>query len=466
MLSYSPAAILLVDDEEAGRRGTALLLREADFEVREASSGEEALSLARGQPDLVVLDVDLPDLNGFEVCRRLKSDPATASVLVLHLSGVAATSADRAHGLEGGADGYLTKPVFPAELLAQVRALLRLRRAEEAARAGAERLGLIIDSAYDAFVAIDAGGVLTDWSRQAERVFGWSRQEALGQRLADLVIPPRYRDKHRVGLAETLRTGESPALNGLIEVTALHKDGHEFPAEVMTSLVRWRGAYLFNAFVRDVTARKRAERHQAVQHAVTRSLVESSSLGEATRRVLQAVCDITGWDTGAVWRVDREANVLRCLEVWSGPDAGAEEFLAVTRRLSFAPEEGLPGRVWASRQPIAVPDLTREPHFPRAQAAARARLNAAFACPVPFGQEVTGVIEFFSRSARPPEDLLAIMGGPPARSASSWSASTPRRSGRSGSAWRRSPRTWGRPSRGGTASRTCSRAARRRWSAT
>src|SRR5438874_6615707 len=175
----SPSAtLLLVEDDETGRRLTSRLLRLAGFEVREAATGGEALRLADSQTDLIILDVQLPDMSGFEVCRALKANPATASALVLHLSGVAKTSADRTQGLEGGADGYLTKPVDPDELIAHVNALLRLRRAEEAARAGAERLRLLLDTAYDAFVAIDAGGILIDWNRRAEKVFGWSREEA------------------------------------------------------------------------------------------------------------------------------------------------------------------------------------------------------------------------------------------------------------------------------------------------
>src|SRR5215831_208819 len=197
-----PATILVVDDDETGRRLTARLLRLAGFEVREAATGGEALRLADARPDLLILDVQLPDASGFEVCRAIKANPATAAALVLHLSGVANTSADRTFGLAGGADGYLTKPVDPDELIAHVQALLRLKRAEEAARAGAERLRLLLDTAYDAFVAIDAGGLVIDWNCQAEKVFGWSRAEALGRRLADLVIPPRSRDKHQLGLTE------------------------------------------------------------------------------------------------------------------------------------------------------------------------------------------------------------------------------------------------------------------------
>src|SRR5262249_19400306 len=184
------ATLLLVDDDDAARRLITRLLRErGGFEVREAATGGEALRLADDRTDLIILHRQLPDARGFEVCRALKANPATAAALVLHLSGVAIGPEDKTVGLQGGADGYLTKPVDPDELIAHVHALLRLRRAEEAARAGAERLRLLIDTAYDAFVAIDAGGVGIDRNPRAAQGFRWARQEGPGRRLAQLVIP-------------------------------------------------------------------------------------------------------------------------------------------------------------------------------------------------------------------------------------------------------------------------------------
>src|SRR5262249_4006731 len=156
------ATLLLVEDDETGRRLTTQILRQAKFEVREAATAGEALRLVDGQTDLIVLDVQLPDMSGFEVCRALKANPATASTLVLHLSGGARSAAGRTCGLEAGADGSRPNPVAPDERIANVTALLRMRRAEGAARGGGGRLRLILDSAYDAFGAIAASGPLTD----------------------------------------------------------------------------------------------------------------------------------------------------------------------------------------------------------------------------------------------------------------------------------------------------------------
>ena len=143
LLEPLAATVLNVNDDDDNRHLDTLRLTRAGFEVVEAATGEEALLLAADSPpDLVLLDVSLPGMDGFEVCRRLKADPATAATPVLMLSGAFVSPGDRVRGLEGGADGYLTAPLDPAEMVAWVRAVLRLHRAESrgrAARAEADR---------------------------------------------------------------------------------------------------------------------------------------------------------------------------------------------------------------------------------------------------------------------------------------------------------------------------------------
>lgn len=122
--------VVVVDDYADSRALMAMHLRTEGFEVKEAGSGEEALALAATQPSLMILDINLPDIDGFEVCRRLRSDPRTAGITVLQVSATYRNAGDRVRGLDGGADAYLTLPVDRQELMATVRALLRIRRAE------------------------------------------------------------------------------------------------------------------------------------------------------------------------------------------------------------------------------------------------------------------------------------------------------------------------------------------------
>ena len=128
--SEAPITIVVVDDFQDGRELTAAVLRREGFNVKEAGTGMEALALATELPALMVLDVHLPDIDGFEVCRRIKKDPRTAGISVLQVSAAFRNTGDRVRGLDGGADAYLALPVEREELVATVRALLRIRQAE------------------------------------------------------------------------------------------------------------------------------------------------------------------------------------------------------------------------------------------------------------------------------------------------------------------------------------------------
>jgi two-component sensor histidine kinase len=134
-MSETPETILNVNDNEAARYATTRILHRAGFKVLEASTGGEALQITREDlPPLVILDINLPDLSGVEVCRRIKTDPATASTMVLQMSATNIAVIDRVNSLAAGADSFLVEPVEPEELEAVSRALLRLHRSESALR--------------------------------------------------------------------------------------------------------------------------------------------------------------------------------------------------------------------------------------------------------------------------------------------------------------------------------------------
>ena len=124
-------------------------------------------------------------------------------------------------------------------------------------QANDRRYHQVLASALDAFIGMDSGGLITDWNAQAETTFGWLRSEATGRMLSRTIIPDRYRDAHERGFRHFLASGEGPVLNKRIEISALHRDGHEFPVELTISAVGEGGTQCFAAFVRDITERKR-----------------------------------------------------------------------------------------------------------------------------------------------------------------------------------------------------------------
>jgi PAS domain S-box-containing protein len=178
--------ILYVDDDELTRLVMRNIFQGAGYEIREAATGTEALRLAGERPDLVILDVNLPDINGFEVCRRIKAHPATHGIPVLHLSAKYVTSRDKAQGLEGGADGYLVKPVEPQELLAHVKAMLRVHQAEEQARTAARQWQATFDAISDGVCLLDREGKVLRCNRGMEALTGRPQAQILGNIWFDL----------------------------------------------------------------------------------------------------------------------------------------------------------------------------------------------------------------------------------------------------------------------------------------
>jgi PAS domain S-box-containing protein len=121
----------------------------------------------------------------------------------------------------------------------------------------------VLETAHEAFVSIDEEGRISAWNPEAERTFGWAEEQVLGQRVRDVLIPPRYRSEHEHGLERFLRTGEGPLLGKRIEISALHRTGREIPVELTISAVRVEGRWSFHAFLHDISERYRANELQA-----------------------------------------------------------------------------------------------------------------------------------------------------------------------------------------------------------
>jgi PAS domain S-box-containing protein/putative nucleotidyltransferase with HDIG domain len=184
MTEITKQRILNVGHTDSSRYAIACILNQAGFDVMEAASGKAGLILAAQHPDLILLDVNLPDLSGFEVCKQLKTDPSTCSIPVLYLSAAHVDSEDLVQGMEGGADGYLTQPVEAPLLVARIRAFLRLRDTQAALRESEERFRSLTALSSDFYWETDCEHRLTLRSEgskvQAKSVF--SAGPRLGER--------------------------------------------------------------------------------------------------------------------------------------------------------------------------------------------------------------------------------------------------------------------------------------------
>jgi serine phosphatase RsbU (regulator of sigma subunit)/DNA-binding NarL/FixJ family response regulator len=169
-MSEAAGTLLLVDDDEAKRYLLGTWLRRAGHTVTEAETGRDAMRLLDGI-ELVLLDVNLPDISGYEVCRLIKGDPRTAAIPVIQVSATAVEVADRAHGLTQGADAYLIEPTEPAELLATVTAALRYYRARQRAERTASRLAALASATLDINAAETFDGLAAAAAIAAARIF-------------------------------------------------------------------------------------------------------------------------------------------------------------------------------------------------------------------------------------------------------------------------------------------------------
>jgi PAS domain S-box-containing protein len=181
--------ILVVDDHPASRYGTVRVLRSAGFTTLEADSGAQALERARERPDLIVLDVNLPDMDGFEVCRRLRARPESAHVPVIYLTATFTHSADKAHGLLAGADSYLTHPAEPVVLIATVRALLFAGDADAIRRRTDARFRTIFESTSGGIAILDPQLTFSDVNAAFCELTGRSRSELLQAPMSAIIAP-------------------------------------------------------------------------------------------------------------------------------------------------------------------------------------------------------------------------------------------------------------------------------------
>lgn len=412
----------------------------------------------------------------------------------------------------------------------------RYEKSEAALRLSEATKSAILETALDCIITIDHLGLVLDWNPAAERTFGYSRAEAMGREMGELIIPPEMLEMHRRGLARAVETGRDALAGKRVELVAHRKDGVKFPVELaitrisagaqpiftghirdiserkhaenilresqqllasitgniteaifrrsltegllfindayvkmfgyasaeetrnippekfyadasrrarivkllddadggfrneeieyrrkdgstfwgLTSAVGIRDEtsgriIYFDGAITDITSRKQIEQRQSAQYAVAHALAESASLDEAAPRILRAVCESLRWDVGVIWQLNGETNELRCVNLWRPPGAKTKIFETATRSKCLPRGVGLPGRIWKTGQPAWISDVLQDTNFPRAPIAAKAGLHAAFGFPISLGNQVLGVIEFFSHAIREPDAQLLKM---------------------------------------------------------
>ncbi|GGQ42918.1 ATP-binding protein [Couchioplanes azureus] len=260
----------------------------------------------------------------------------------------------------------------------------------------------VLAAALEAYVAIDAADRVVGWNTAAEALFGYPHAEACGRDVAELIIPERYRQQHRAGLARVTAGGPGRVLGQRLQLAAIHRDGHEFPIELTLTATDTPTGPVFHAFAHDITAAVRAGRFAAVEGAVSHGLAEASSSRAAATRVVEALGVKMGWPVAELWLADPDRQLLCCAARHTEPG----------RRLGgFAMKEldygiGLPGRVYAERQPRWIPDLATDATSVRSRAAAAIGLHVAVGVPIMAGGLTLGALCVYGDRVEDPEDTL------------------------------------------------------------
>jgi len=271
------------------------------------------------------------------------------------------------------------------------------------------RLAALLASSEDAVIGLSVRGAVVTWNAGAEKLYGYTAEEAVGQRLSTLIVPPdqthefndiltRIARNERVDVLETVRSSKS----------GRRVDVSKRVSPILDTDGRIIG---ISTIDRDISQQRAAERRRNARLAITQMLAQDPTIEVAVQRTLEEVCSGLGWAVGCFWTPDVTDNELHCRQIWHEPSLTVTPFRTKSLATPLPRGVGLPGRVWEQEDCVWIVDIEHEAGFPRAATAAEAGLHGAFGCPIRVGGDFLGVFEFLHREVRQPdEDVLEMMG--------------------------------------------------------
>ncbi|MEH2358334.1 response regulator [Nostoc sp.] len=276
-------------------------------------------------------------------------------------------------------------------------------------------ISAVLDTASTLVIVVNTQGQIVRFNQACEQTTGYSFDEVRGRHFWNLFLLPEEIEPVKA-VFEQLRSGEAPNEYENYWVT---KDGsRRLIAWTNTSLQDDKGdvEYIIGTGIDisdihdELRLRKRTEQHLKAEYSTTRVLAESTTINEAMPHIMQGICESLGWDLSEFWMVDQQANLLTFLNSWYKISFEMQEFDILSRQTTFAPGIGLPGRVWASAEPVWIADVVKDQNFIRSQIAAQAELHGAFGFPIRSGKKILGVITCFSHQIQQSEpDLATVM---------------------------------------------------------
>ncbi len=280
------------------------------------------------------------------------------------------------------------------------------RRGEEALRRSEARMKSVLDAALDAVIMMDEQGLVVSWNARAKDLFGWAQDEAIGRSVSELIIPPRYRADHTRGLKAFLATGVGPVIGRRTELSALRRDGSEFPIELTVTTLKEGRAFYFSAFVADITERKRAQQEIAERMELATftsdigaALIRDEPLPVVLQQCAEAMMHHLEPAFARIWTLNRAGDTLEL-------QASAGMYTHLDGAHARVPVGQFKiGLIAAEREPHLTNDVTHDPRVSDQAWAQREGMVAFAGYPLVVGDQLVGVMAMFSRHPLSPNVL-------------------------------------------------------------
>lgn len=282
-----------------------------------------------------------------------------------------------------------------------------------------DNLRSLFDRALDAVVGMDHHGNVIAWNKAAEEVFGWSRESAIGNSMAEMIVPEQYREAHTKGLKHYNKTGQGPVLEKRVKITAIDKSKREFPVELSIFPMGKTDGDIFYAFIRNLEYEEahRVEQEMRSQEAevllaVASKLIEDGSVEDFAHFCLKKVCGVAGLDAAHLFHIRGTGENRRMVSsgIWYISDSRFQPVVDDTSQRTFRIGEGMPGKAWQERGPVFVKSIPEDTDFLRRDSFASVGLVQGVSIPVEQANDVFGAIEFFgTHSSRIDQDVIRLL---------------------------------------------------------
>jgi PAS domain S-box-containing protein len=276
------------------------------------------------------------------------------------------------------------------------REIIARKWVEESLKTERNFISSVLDTASVLVMVLDDKGQIVRFNRACEQNTGYTCGEVLGRCFWQLFLTEK----------------DQPSIQAIFEQIKLDKRPRESETSWITRdgrqrLIDWSNTILLDSQNQieyivstgiDITERKQNEQYLSFQYAVTNALAGAINIQNTTHRTLKGICQTLAWDWGEIWVMDKSENILRCLDIWYESGSEFKQLEEITRKITFAPGIGLPGRILSKFQPIWLTDICNDQNFLRADIASQLGLKTAFGFPIHGGNTNIGVMVFFSKN--------------------------------------------------------------------